>query len=135
MAKFFSQEWCDLYKEEINKSPDYEESAKTWEGDFFFIMTVGGPVTEDGYLYMDLFHGKCRSCEVVTDKTKFKPAFLISAPYGVWKKIATKQLDFIKALVTKQASLKGDMAKIMRYVKASNELVNCVLRVPTDWFD
>ncbi len=135
MAKFFSQEWCDLYKNEINSSVDYEKSAKTWEGDFFFIMEPGGPVTSDGYLYMDLYHGKCRSCDIITDPSKYKPAFVISAPYYSWKKIATKQLDFIKALVTRKAKLKGDMGKVMRYVQASTELVNCVLRVQTEWLD
>ena len=43
---FATQEWCDLYKEEINKSAAYEEAAKTWEGDFYFISEAGGPVKE-----------------------------------------------------------------------------------------
>jgi len=69
MAKFFTQEWCDLYKEAINNSAAYEEAAKTWEGDFYFITEPGGPIKEKGYMYVDLWHGKCRGCEVVTDPT------------------------------------------------------------------
>ena len=38
-------------------------------------------------------------------------------------------------LVTRKAKLKGDMGKVMRYVQASTELVNCVLRVQTEWLD
>jgi len=29
----------------------------------------------------------------------------------------------------------GDMAKVMRYTKAANELTNCTTRVPTEWLD
>jgi len=135
MAKYGTQEWCDQYKEEINKSAAYEEAAKTWEGDFYFITEIGGPVKEPAYMYVDLYHGKCRACEIVTDPSKYKPAFTLAAPYAVWKKIATKQLDSTQALITRQSKLTGDMAKIMRYTKAANELTNCTMRLQTEWLD
>jgi putative sterol carrier protein len=86
-------------------------------------------------MYVDLYHGKCRACEIVTDPNKYKPAFILSAPYSVWKKIATKQLDSTQALITRQSKLTGDMAKIMRYTKAANELTNCTMRLQTEWLD
>ncbi len=57
MPKFGTQEWYDVYLEEINKSKAYEESAKTWEGDFYFIAEKGGPVKEQIFGYVDLWHG------------------------------------------------------------------------------
>jgi len=135
MAKYLSQEWCDLYKNAINSSKAYEEAAKTWEGDFYFITEPGGPVKETAYMYIDLYHGKCRACEIVTDSNKYKPAFTIVAPYNIWKQIATKKLDATKALITKQSKLTGDMAKVMRYTKAANELTNCTMLVTTEWLD
>jgi putative sterol carrier protein len=135
MAKFLSQEWCDLYKEELNKNKAYEEAARTWEGDFYFIAEAGGTVKVPIYMYIDLYHGKCRKAEIVTDPNKYKPEFAISASYPVWKRIATKELDSIKAMITRQAKLSGNMAKIMRYVKAANELTNSTTRVQTEWLD
>ena len=135
MAKFFTQEWCDLYKEAINNSAAYEEAAKTWEGDFYFITEPGGPIKEKGYMYVDLWHGKCRGCEVVTDPDKYKPAFTLAAPYAIWKQISTKKLDSTKALITKQSKLTGDMAKVMRYTKAANELTNATMTIDTEWLD
>lgn len=135
MAKFLTQEWSDLYKEAINSNKAYEEAAKTWEGDFYFITEAGGPVKEPVYQYIDLYHGKCRKIEIVTDPGKYKPEFTISAPYTIWKRMATKQLDSTKALITRQAKLTGNMAKIMRYVKAANELTNSTTQVPTEWLD
>ncbi len=135
MARYATQEWCDLFKEAVNNSKSYEESAKTWEGDFYFIMEPGGPVKEMMATYIDLYHGKCRAAEMVTELTKYKPEFIIKAPYVIWKRIALKQLDPTQALITKQSKLTGNMAKIMRYTKAANELTTCTTKVPTEWLD
>jgi putative sterol carrier protein len=86
-------------------------------------------------MYVDLWHGKCRACEIVTDVTKYKPAFVLSAAYSVWKQIATKKLGATAALITRQSKLSGDMTKIMRYTKAATELTNCTMQVPTEWLD
>jgi len=139
MAKFGTQEWYDVYMEEINKSKPYEEAAKTWEGDFYFIVEKGGPVKEPIIGYVDLYHGKCRKAEIVTDTKKYSPEFIISAPYHIWKRICLKQLDSTQALITKQAKLmtgsRGTMSKIIRYTKAANELTSITARIPTEWLD
>ena len=138
-AKFGTQEWYDIYKEEINNSKAYEEAAKTWEGDFYFITKKGGPAKEPIVGYVDLWHGKCRKAEVVTDIKKYNPEFIIEAPYVIWKRICLKQLDSTQALITKQSKLmtgsRGTMAKIMRYTKAANELTNITARIDTEWLD
>ena len=38
MYKYGTQGWFDVYMEEINKSKAYEEAARTWEGDYYFIV-------------------------------------------------------------------------------------------------
>jgi putative sterol carrier protein len=139
MAKFGTQEWVDVYMEEINKSKAYEEAAKTWEGDLYFIVEKGGPIKEPIIEYVDLYHGKCRKAEIVTEIKKYNPEFIISAPYHIWKRICLKQLDSTQALITKQSKLmtgsRGTLAKIQRYTKASNELTNITARIPTEWLD
>jgi len=139
VVKYGTQEWFDVYKEEINKSAAYEEAAKTWEGDFYFIVAKGGPVKEEIYGYVDLYHGKCREVEVVSDPKKYDPEFKIVAPYAIWKRISLKQLDSTQALITKQSKLltgsRGTMAKIMRYTKAANELTNITSKIDTEWLD
>jgi len=39
MARFPSDEWIKMFKNKINESREYEEAAKTWEGDFLFVVT------------------------------------------------------------------------------------------------
>jgi putative sterol carrier protein len=135
MALFGSKEWADAFVVAVNSSKAYEEAAKTWEGDFYFIVEPGGAVKEPMYIYVDLWHGKCRKAEVVAaaDKANYKPEFVIAATIPVWRKVNEKKLDSIQAMVTRQMKLEGNMGKIMRAVKAAQELVNAVGAVNTEY--
>lgn len=131
MYEFGSEEWVQALKDAINASEAYAEAAKTWEGDFYFIVEPGGPVTQEIIMYMDLWHGKCRDACICVDRSAKQPAFVISAPIAVWRKIIDKKLDPIQGMMTRQVKLQGDMVKIMKAVKAAKELVECTTRVPT----
>jgi putative sterol carrier protein len=135
MALFGTDAWTKAFVEAVNGSKAYEEAAKTWEGDFFFIVEPGAGIKETIYMYVDLWHGKCRKAEVVAaaDKDKYKPEFVLSATIPVWRKVNEKKLDSIQAMVTRQMKLQGNMGKIMRAVKAAQELVNAVGAVKTEY--
>ena len=59
------------------------------------------------------------------------PAFLLSGPVTVWKKVMTKQLDPMQAMMTGQLKLTGNMAMVMKNVRAAKELVDSCTRIPT----
>lgn len=131
--KFPSDEWVKALCKALNESEAYAEAAKNWEGDFFFIVEPEGDLKETVYLYMDLWHGKCREAFATTDPSVKDPEFRIWAPLGTWKKVILGQLDAIQGLVTRQLKLKGNMVKIMRNVKAANELVKCCSLIETEF--
>jgi len=126
-----SPEWLAKFAEAINTSPAYAQAAKTWEGDFYIIVDQGDNLEEEIIMYLDLWHGKCREALVAKDRSAKNPAFLISAPEPAWRKVVEKKLDPIQGMMTRQLKLKGDMVKVMRAVKAAQELVNCTTRIPT----
>jgi len=130
--KFPSDEWIKALMEELNRSPAYAEAAATWEGDFYFLADIPG-ADKPAMLYMDLWHGKCREAFLVTDESAKTPAFRMSATLDVWKKVLAKKLDPIQGLMTGQLKLKGNMAMVMKSVKASKELVEACTRVPTEY--
>jgi putative sterol carrier protein len=119
--------------EDLNKSEAYAEAAKNWEGDFYFIVEPGGTMTKPVTLYMDLWHGKCREAFEVADDSAKKPVFRMNAPVATWKKVLTKRLDPIQGLVTGQLKLKGNMAMVMKNVKAAKELVESCTRIETEF--
>jgi len=130
---FPSDEWVKALMVKINESEAYRSAAKTWEGDFYFIVEPGGSLKERVILYMDLWHGECREAFGAPDESAKNPESRISAPLSAWKQVITKQLDPIQAMMTRRLKLKGNMMKIMRAVKAAQELVNCCTQVPTEF--
>ena len=131
---FPSDEWIKTMMEDLNNSSAYLDAAKNWEGDLFFVIEPGGSLTENVILYMDLFHGKCRSAfEVNGQREQMNPVFVISAPIANWKKVMTKKVDPMQALMTGQLKLRGNMAIVMRNVRAAKELVESCTRIDTSF--
>ena len=131
--QFPSDAWVKALMEDLNRSEAYAEAAKTWEGDFYFIVDPGGALDKTVILYMDLWHGKCRDAYQVADESAKTPVFRMSAPVATWKKVLTKKLDPIQGLVTGQLKLKGNMAMVMKNVKAAKELVESCTRIETEF--
>jgi putative sterol carrier protein len=131
--QFPSDAWVKALMQELNNSAAYAEAAKTWEGDFYFVVEPGGTLTKTVVLYMDLWHGKCRDAYEVADESAKTPVFRMSGPVANWKKVLTKKLDPIQGLVTGQFKLKGNMAMVMKSVKAAKELVEGGTRVETEF--
>ena len=131
--KFPSDVWIKAMMDELNKSEVYENVAKNWEGDFYFIIEQGGKLAHEVILYMDLWHGKCRDAFVVSDPDEITPAFRLSGPLENWIRVMTKRLDPMQAMMTGVLKLKGNMAMVMKNVRAAKELVECCTRIPTDF--
>jgi putative sterol carrier protein len=131
--QFPSDAWVKALMQDLNRSEAYAEAAKTWEGDFYFIVDPGGALDKTVILYMDLWHGKCRDAYQVADESAKTPVFRMSAPVATWKKVLTKKLDPIQGLVTGQLKLRGNMAMVMKSVKAAKELVESCTRVETEF--
>jgi putative sterol carrier protein len=138
MPLFPSQEWLEEYVVMIKASPDYAAAADTWEGDVTYVFEAEPEkgVPEDVYSWMDLWHGDVREWKYGVSKEAGEAAkFVIRAPYSRWKEVIKKELDPIKGMMQGKLKLKGDLPTIVRYVKASNELVNIAGQVPTEFID
>ncbi len=128
---FGSEEWIQSYKDEVNSSGRYKKVAGNWEGDFYFVILADGLMDRDVIYYVDLWHGECRQACLVENESDYRPAFRLESDASNWRAIVNKKLDPIQGMMTRRIKLQGDMSKIMRYVPAAQELVNCATRVPT----
>ena len=137
MPEFPSEEWLEEYVRRINDSEAYRQAAAQWEGDVTFVFEAEPDkgVPEDIYGRMDLWHGECREAGLVTKEEGEGASFVIRAPYSRWKEVIKKELDPVKGMMQGKLKLKGDLPTIVRYVKASNELVNLATTVPTEFID
>jgi putative sterol carrier protein len=132
---FGSAEWLEDFHRAINSSAAYAEAAKSWEGDFYFVLEPEGSMKPVVHYYIDLWHGKSRKAFVVEEASDEQPEFVISAPIRIWKRVIEKKLDPIQGLVTRQLQLRGNLGKVLRAVKAAKELVNCATEVSTEFPD
>lgn len=130
---FPSDAWVKELMTKLNNSEGYKAAAKNWEGDFAFIITAGGGVPEDTYLYMDLWHGECRSAKQLDSPDEKSPAFTMAAPIGTWQKVLTGELDPIRGIMGRHLNLKGNMMKVLKAPKAALEMVNSAQSIETEW--
>lgn len=136
--RFPSTQWIEQFKNEINASEEYRQSAANWEaGPVCFVINadqrIGLP--EKYYLWLDLYRGECRDARSVTAQEAEKASFLISADYDRWKEILSGGLDGVQALMTGKIKIRGDLMTLMRFTKAANDLIACAARVPTEFLD
>ena len=138
MPVFPSEDWLTEYVEQINSSKEYEEAASSWEGDLSYVFErePDKKVPDDVWVWIDLWHGKCRGAKYAVSQDEGEKArFIIRAPYSRWKEVIRKELDPIKGMMQGKLKLKGDLPTIVRYVKAANELVNIAGSVQTQFVD
>ena len=128
MIRFPSEEWIKRFKEELNKNKAYEDAAKTWEGDFLFVVTPDEELKKETVFYVDLWHGKCRDAYLVQGKKK--AAFVFKGLYSNWKKVINKELDPLRGLIRGLFTVEGDSKTILDQSKAAQELVNTASRIP-----
>ncbi len=132
--EFLSREWIEAYMDVLNNSADYKEAAKTWEGDFLFIVEPDEKLNERFIFYLDLWHGDCRSVDFFKEGDDLPTAeYQYIGPYSNWLKVIRGELDPLKGIVTRQFKLVGDKAKVMRAVKAAKELVNSAQKIDTEF--
>ena len=135
MARFPSEEWLALYRDLINGSQEYRQSSLDWEGDIAFVMQAEPDrgVPEDLIAWLDLWHGECRRARMITVDEGEKAAYGISAPYSRWREVVEGGLEPVKAMVQGKLKLRGDLAEIVRHVRAAKELVHLTTLVPTEF--
>ncbi len=133
-----SDEWVEEYRDAINGSAEYREAAHDWEGAvvYHFQAEPEKRLAEDVYGWFDLWHGECREAKQVAAEEAAGAEFIVSAPYSIWKQVITKELEPMKAIMQGRLKMKGDLAKAVRYTKASLVLQDIATRIPdTEFLD
>lgn len=149
MPKIMSAEWLNLYKDALNKNEAYAKAASWWTGDFVFVVRASGKLDHDLFAFIGLTHGKCtgvkslaseKDYEVVepgksgSGKEKVAVEFVYEAKYDSWLKILKGELDPVRALLSGQATIVGNMAKILKATDAAKELVRTSGKIDTQFY-
>jgi len=135
---FPSAEWVEEYKKQINLSEGYKKAAATWTAGVVALVISAKPeigLNEDFGMWLDLHQGVCREAKKVSLAESQKAPFCIIGDYARWKQVIKKELEPVKGMMQGKLKLKGDLPTIVRFVKASQELVECTTRIETKFLD
>jgi putative sterol carrier protein len=136
--RFPSEEWMEEYKKQINLSEGYKKAAATWTAGVVALVISAKPeigLNEDFGMWLDLHQGVCREAKRVSLEEAQKAPFCITSDYARWKQVIKKELEPVKGMMQGKLKLKGDLPTIVRFVKASQELVECTTRIETQFLD
>jgi putative sterol carrier protein len=133
MILFPTDAWIKDLSRRLNESESYERSARDWEGDFVFVVEPDGSCADTTFLFLGLRHGKSPAAELISGRDDRESEFVMSAPYGTWRRVIEGKLDPIQGMMTRQLKVEGNMMKIMRYPKAAKEIVDCCALIPTSF--
>jgi putative sterol carrier protein len=130
----FKDAWVQAFVKAINDNKNYNDAAKTWEGDFLFIVEPEGNLKETISFWVDLWHGNAREGHELKPGETKNAQYVVNGKYNNWILVLSKKLDPIQALMQGKLKLKGDMGKVMRAVKAAQELVVSTTMVETQFY-
>jgi len=151
MVLYPSLKWLEEYRKMLNQSKEYKEAGKGWgvgwNGDFIFqvdnipvdkisVKDLPADVAKElkeyvingtSYSYLQLQDGECKGVRLLKNPKEVQVGFIQKGPYENWKKITRGELDPTRALLARQFTLQGDMAKVMRYTRAANLMAKYLL--------
>jgi len=130
-------EWTQILGEIIDGDAEYKAAAKTWEGAITLVVQAKPEVglDEDISVVLDLWHGDCRSGKVLPKEEAAKAPYVMTGSLDTWKAVGTGKTDAIKATMLGKIKLKGNMANVVRHVKAAKRLANCTGLFESVWPD
>jgi putative sterol carrier protein len=129
---FPGPEWLKALDQKLNSDQKYAQIAQKWEGDMLIVIEPSGPVKEELFYYLDLWHGTCRKAEILTGIGDRKPAFILKASYDNLVKILKGELDPMQAMMIRKLSVQGSMAVMMRSVPTVLDFVRCAREVTSE---
>jgi putative sterol carrier protein len=130
-------EWASEFEKKIQADDRYKAAAKTWEGSVVLVFKAKPEegIDDDVFVFMDLWHGECRSVKLVPNQIGRSGEYVLEAEYDRWKRILRKELNVVKEIATmkiklvpfnfkKAAKLAAATQAAIRLVDLSGEVSN-----------
>jgi putative sterol carrier protein len=120
----FSEAWAVACAEVINRSGAYRAAATTWEGALVLLMTPEKVPGEERRVFLDLWHGDCRSARAATVDDEAAARYVLAGTESSWRLVLTGRTAPLLAIMTGKLRLaKGSLAELIPYTGAAKELV------------
>jgi putative sterol carrier protein len=132
MPAFPSADWASQFRAALNSNEAYAEAAAAWEGDFLLEVVPDSSAEGGPGVYLDLAHGTCRDARYVVDARALSAEFTFRGTAEDWRKVVRGEVDPIRAYLEGTIRLRGNPAKLMRFMRATRELLVTAAGVTID---
>jgi putative sterol carrier protein len=132
MTIFPTDEWLQSLSDKLNADKRYGRIARNWEADLRVIIEPTGSLEKELWVYLDLWHGKCRNAYFEVNDSHNDPQLILTGKFDVIKKVLLGDLDVMQALLTRRLSVKANMGLLMRNVPVVLDFVRCAKEVTDD---
>jgi putative sterol carrier protein len=133
VEKFPTSEWLHALCQKLNEDGRYNHVARNWEGDIVFDISPDGNLTSPITMYLDLWHGQCRSVAYNPAPGSFAmPRFLLRSEYSSFSSILMGKLDPMTAMLSNKLRVEGSLGYMMRNVPTVLDFVRCAREITAD---
>jgi putative sterol carrier protein len=133
---FPSKEWMDKLVDLLKGNADYKKAAGNWEGSLALVIEAEeGKLDKKLIFYADPYHGEIRAHAIINNIEEKNPDFVINGPYSVWKEIQKGNMDTMQAIMKGKVKVKGNMAALLKQVKATQVMMKLLEEIPTKYVD
>ena len=139
MPAFPSKEWCEAAIAIVNEDPERAKAAEGWKGDLGAVVEVeSGKLKQAFAVYVVPDGDRVGKLSVLADPDdleELEPAYIIRAPYSVWKALLQGKLDPIEALVKRRVKVQGDVQPLIERARFKGIADRLLARLETRYID
>jgi putative sterol carrier protein len=121
MPIFPSKEWCEEAIRVLNSDPEVRQAGAGWVGDFGAIVEPERDKFPRAFcVHVVPRNGQIEKFEVLADEDdldEIEPAYLVRAPYSVWKGLIRGTADPVEALMKGRIDLRGDLQPLLERLR------------------
>ncbi len=138
--RFPSRQWLAAVAEAANRHPDLQKALDGLGRDVAAVVEADPPALERSVAAWGRHDGgriaEWRMLEDEDEILEIQPAYVVRAPYRLWKSLLRKEMDPVEAALSGRVKVKGDLEGLVRRASVGYIIMDAVLReVETEFPD
>ncbi|HSN91425.1 MAG TPA: hypothetical protein VLS93_09365 [Anaeromyxobacteraceae bacterium] len=133
--RFASREWLAAVVAELNRQPDLAEALAGLGRDAALVVEADGGWPVATAVYGEQRGGRIATVRVLADEDdilEIEPAYVLRAPYRVWRELL-RGGDPVRAALSGQVRVEGDLEALVRRVGYRRLVDGALAAVPTEF--
>jgi hypothetical protein len=134
---FASRPWLEALVAALNRQPDVGKAIDGLGRDAGVVVERDAAFPREAAAYGRYVGGKveARMLADADDLLELEPAYVVRAPYGLWKELLRGKVDPVKAALSGRVKVEGDLEALIRRAGFSYVAQGALREVPTEFPD